>query len=555
MSDIQTVWNANTKKPSSYDNTYKNSEADVCRLIEDPGVQKRIQFDELSLPLADNRRNLQGAEGTATASTYLGSAYPIIRINDAYIARDDIKSMTLESSGFVPTISLSLEFKTTEFINRHLPKDGDMLSLYISVNSSGVKYLRNDFVITSCSSSVKNSIRNKVSIRGKMFVPRIDSIQNSMGIIGTSKYVFKDIAKQFGLGFAYNDSADTNDYMNWICCKQSIPSFLEDVINHSWKDGIDFYKMWIDLYYNLCFVNVNKFLLAPETSENNIDVTYLTNTLNFLETIKDPNAENQKIGWKIFSNNTSFSNTPFFIDKWSPINNSSAISMNYGYESDSYVYIHNQKVYEEDPSTCYNISNNVPNYDQTKVDTHILLRGRGRWEEGQNPDDDKRRVNYDFTHTYIDSNWCGVEYVMGEEDRGTKNTNNWSGNVHPNYGHAPFHNMINNIELDKLYIVIECPGLCLQVMRGEKVPVWLFYPNHLDYALNNQPKNDDIVSPTNKFYSGFYIVDSIEYTYKPSKGERVGYRTRLTLKRREWPTPEPILKTEEVFENADNNDA
>ena len=106
-------------------------------------------------------------------------------------------------------------------------------------------------------------------------------------------------------------------------------------------------------------------------------------------------------------------------------------------------------------------------------------------------------------------------------------------------------------ELDKMYIEIECPGLCLQVMRGEKVPVYLIYASVLDTTINNDPKNDDIVSKTNKFYSGWYIVDSIEYSYKIKGDSTEGYRTKLVLKRREWPTPEPVIKDEQLYNEED----
>ena len=47
----------------------------------------------------------------------------------------------------------------------------------------------------------------------------------------------------------------------------------------------------------------------------------------------------------------------------------------------------------------------------------------------------------------------------------------------------------------------------------------------------------------NRFYSGYYIVDSVEYTYKPPSGDNVSsYTTHFVLKRREWPTPEAIAK-------------
>lgn len=545
MSDLKAIWVNNMKTPASYEKEYQNTSAKITRLVEDPEIKKRIEFDEISLQEDQHTTNLD--RGSYPVYTVLGSDYPIIRINDAFIAKADIKSMTISSIGFVPTISLDLDLKTTEFVNRHIPKDGDMISTYVQVNTSALNYLRNDFIVTSCSSSIKNSQHHKVHLEGKMFIPRFDTIQGCFGVIGTAKDVFKEVAKTYGLGFAYNDEDDTNDYMNWICCKQTIPNFLQEVISHTWKDGKDFYKTWVDLYYNICFVNMNKFLLSTESTEEDLDYTFKTTVMNYFETQLDDVKNETKKVIKIFSNEGSFRDSPFFITSWRPINNSNIISFNYGYESDSFAFIHNQGIYENDPEDCFNVSQNIPNYDETKLDDHIIFRGRGRWEEGSQPDDDLRRVNYDFVNNYIDSTWCGVEYVMSEEDARHDDNTQWSGNVHPNYPHAPYHNMINNKELDKMYIEVEVAGLCLQVMRGEKIPVYLIYPTLLDSAINRSEKNEDVYSKTNKFYSGFYIVDSIEYRYKDIKGEFSNFTTRMVLKRREWPTPEPV-QGEELYD-------
>ena len=45
----------------------------------------------------------------------------------------------------------------------------------------------------------------------------------------------KELAKKFGLGFAYNDFDDTDDFMNWIQCRESTQTFIENVMRHSWK--------------------------------------------------------------------------------------------------------------------------------------------------------------------------------------------------------------------------------------------------------------------------------------------------------------------------------
>ena len=537
-SDVKTIWVNNLKKPASYDTNFQNTSAKITRLVEDPAIKKRIEFDEISLQEDQHVPNL---EASYPVYTVLGSDYPIIRINDALVAKADIGEMVVSSEGFVPTISLTLNFKTTEFMNRHMPKDGDMISTYMQVNTKALNYLRNDFIVTSCSSNIKKGKQsNTVFLEGKMFIPKIYSMQPTFAVIGTSKDVFKEVAKEYGLGFAYNDPEDTNDYMDWICCKQKLPDFLNDVISHSWKDGIDFYKTWIDLYYNVCFVNMNKFLLSSESTENDLDYTFRTIVTNFYETQKDKTTENPEKIIKIFSNEDSFKDSPFYIKNWKPINNSSDISLSYGYESDSFAFVHNQKVYEGDSENCFNVSQNVPNFDENKVNDHIILRGRGKWEEGKNPVDDLRRVNYDFVNQYITSTWCGVEYVMSEEDAKNKDNTQWAGNVHPNYPHAPYHNKINNMELNKMYIEIECPGLCLQVMRGEKIPVYIIYQTTMDAAINRAEKNQDVYSKTNKFYSGFYIVDSISYVYKNKKDAFSNYTTKMILKRREWPTPEPV---------------
>ena len=79
---------------------------------------------------------------------------------------------------------------------------------------------------------------------------------------------------------------DTNDFQNWICCNDSIESFVNTVTSHSWKDGTSFYNTWIDFYYNLCYVNVNKFLLSGENTEDELDYTFNSNTTIMNEVIE-----------------------------------------------------------------------------------------------------------------------------------------------------------------------------------------------------------------------------------------------------------------------------
>ena len=171
-----------------------------------------------------------------------------------------------------------------------------------------------------------------------------------------------------------------------------------------------------------------------------------------------------------------------------------------------------------------------------------MLRGRTTYDAGENPTDEQARVNYDYIGTYTTAEWTGVEYTMSENDK-NKGSNQWSGNVHKNYNRAPYHNSQNFSEIGKIYLDVECEGLNLQIMKGERIPVLIGFTNSIENDMYNAATKDDMPSIINRFYSGYYIVDSITYSYEPMSGRRVSpYTTRFILKRREWPTPEAIIK-------------
>ena len=536
-----TVWNIDTTAPATYtENPYDNN-SNLVRLIEDPKIKKDIRFDELSL----SENGGTSTNGGSQLNT-VGNDYPIIRINDMVLGKDDIQSMLISSKGFLPTIELSLKFANTALISKNMPKDGDMVSVFVRTNTSAINYLRNDFIINHVDSNVSSkSANNTVFLRGELFIEGFTSNNNTFGIIGTSKDVMKEIAKKFKMGFAYNDADDMDDLQNWLCCFSSPQVFIEDVTRHSWKNNMSFFKSWVDLYYNLCFVNVNKFLSSDENPEDEIDLTFFSSTvaLNDLTSSNDK-PDNAKPFLKVFSNFDSFKGSSFYISKWHPVNRSNSLSS--GYSNIIHSFTHNQNVYIENKDNCEDTLIVNPVYDASKLDSYIILRGRAKYDENANPDNEQARVNYSMQNTYINHIWSGVEYKMDKDENSSSN-NTWSGNVHHNYHNAAYQNEINDIELNKLYIEVVCDGLCLQVMRGERVPVFLKYNTPLDK--NISPDDPGF----NRFYSGYYIVDSIEYKYNGKvKTGYSSFSTIMSLKRREWPTPEAIKS--DSNDNPDSSD-
>lgn len=535
---METIWNNPTTTPASYVDTTNITLPNIVRLVEDPSIVKEIEFDEISIEYQGVERNQGGEADHLKIAT---SQYPIIRINDKVFNYINIVNMRISCESFIPTIDLVLTITGDSFQDKDLPKDGDIISTFMRTSTDALNYLRNDFVITDCDfKNKKSSSTNRLSVSGKMFIPGIESNYNTFGIIGTSKDVCKEIAKAFHIGFSYNDEDNTKDFQNWICAG-SAEDFIKNVTSHAWKDNESFYKTWIDLYYDLCFVNVNKFLLSG--GEEEIDLTFASRT-DLYQGVTDLSGETKddaKLALKVFTNMHGFKNSPFYIFKWE-ISNNSGISINDGYAVESYTFINNQNLYEssEDHESCFSTLTNITSYDQSKLDSHIILRGRTTYNEMTG--EKMARVNRNVQQLYVKKQWTGIEHTLDDDvNTSDKNNNSWSGNVNKNYNRAPSHNSMNLKELDKMYLTIYVDGLCLQVMKGEKVPVLIEHDMGSISRINDDTMYSD--DNVNKMYSGFYIVDSLEYVYT---GKDIGndktspYTTILTLKRREWPTPENI---------------
>lgn len=539
------IWSNPQTTPASYVQVDNTSVPNIVRLVEDPEIEKHIDFDEVSV-------EYQGAKSADGASSIKqedisGTVYPIIRINDIVMSEDNIRYCEIKSEGFIPTIILELKFYNELFTAKDMPKDGDILSFFVKSSTDALNYLRDDFIITKCEGNDLGERTTKVSlyIEGKLFLQGMESMGNLYGCIGSSKKVIRETAKKFGLGFSYNDSDDTDDIQNWIC-KGSAVDFIKSVTEHSWKDNTSFFKSWVDLYYDLCFVNVNKFLLSTENSEDDVDITFNSITTEFQRLIHLPSDKNNALlSIKVLSNDVNTKGTPFYIRSWTPITNTS-LSTTYGYSEISNVFYHNQGLFGKAKDNCVNVTNNIPAYDPAKTDTYMIMRGRASYDPLMNPEYEQARANHAYADEYVKFAWDGVAYVMADDDKNhIDNNNTWSGNVHKNYNRAPGHNYINNIELDKMYITVNLDGLCLQIMRGERIPIVIYHEGNLHPSALGST-NPNMPDRINRMYSGFYIIDSITYTYNGKlKDGQSRYTTTVNLKRREWPTPEMIVKDNE----------
>lgn len=515
--------NAPTKSP----NSSQEGAARIWNVFE-----STIVLDELSVPQEN-----QGEGSNQKVEDLVSTEFPLIKINDYFVSKGEIDSFTIDSADKIPKITLSLSFPNELFLSKNMPKDGDIISVAIRSKTELLKPIRNDYVITGVVSNKRNTNSPGVismTFFGELFIPGWNSYLGDSSEKGTSMEILKRSAELLGLGFNTNET-ETDDKQIWLMCN-SPAGFIDEVNNRAWKDEKSFFDWWVDIYYNLNFVNVQKQLLA---SEETIDEAALIGNVP-IEYWWGSGEDNTVGTAKVFSNYIGFRTSSFFIRNWRPINNSSQITFTYGTSLTCTFFEHNNILYEDPEAQKYWELETPPDYDVNKIDSHILLRGRATWDPSIN-DNEPARANYNYIELYKRAPWLGIQYTISNPD---DDNTQWTGNHHRNYMRARIHNVINMVELDKLNVEVEVQGINLNIIRGDKLPIVLIKKDRMEALLIQE----DFDSPEviDFFYSGWYYVKGFNLSWTSGGDGDIlnSFSQSFILTRREWPAPVPTGKRE-----------
>ena len=77
-----------------------------------------------------------------------GQSFPIIRINDYYVAASEIMAFEIETIGFIPIARLSIKSTNNHLLKNDTIKEGDKMSVFCAPGHGMIKSLRCDFLIT-----------------------------------------------------------------------------------------------------------------------------------------------------------------------------------------------------------------------------------------------------------------------------------------------------------------------------------------------------------------------------------------------------------------------
>ena len=503
-------------------------------------IDPKIKVDKITQQDTESKKAKEDASETIDPaintknSSRWGAYIPLIMVNTSRFDQDQITNMALDLSSHIPTISLALNDSEGK-LSLDAPTDGDVISLYLKPpDDDNQRPIRIDFDIMDITGSPKSQT---YSFRGIMKIPGFLAERCKSFPKGNSFDQLQTICEDVKLGFASNETS-TDDSMTRICAFDTYEHFVKKTMSSVYKDDDSFFTWYIDPYYYLCMVNVNKqFDLEDKTEQVNISMTSPASGGYNQEDTKDSVK-----GSLVLTNRADRIGTNVYIESWSPNNNSAAVWIKNGYKRYSQ--------YLDIDET------GKPEYVSTFVDP---LTTPGAESEQILP---KGRKGDDSYKSQVKYKWLGKQSID---------------NVHPNYIFSSLLNFQNMQEMDKTSIDVELAGMNFYLYRYMRIPIIIYENSAKDPTRMEKLKDRDTALGEDKGYgktpdttedvgggresesnggdtdgsskdriggdprdqiknehvSGYYVINTIKYTYSAPGPVKM----RLNLIRREWNIP------------------
>jgi hypothetical protein len=477
-------------------------------------IEPTIVLDELAIvDVESGTDNSNGAKIKEPPSKF-ANVIPIIRINQYDVQGDRLEMFEIDCTGFYPTCRFSFFDRDGMFTARHFPKDGDIIQIFIrsAGQETTFKPIRIDFTIEDIKplgGGGSTDTASQLMVEGRMHIPGLFTEKVEYQI-GTSWDTLLSTAEGLTLGFASNVDL-TEDSQTWTNPYDTSMKFIQDIVANSYLDDDSFFTAYIDPYYYLTLVEVNR--LFGQERDLETSLAYSQNAGDAMGS-GDP-ADAEAPNPYMLSNMVQMQGKAGYISKYQQVNQSGQVSKDNGYKRYTQFFDLNSKEF---------VSEFV---DPIVGDTPGMTPAtKGRLVDGEVEGPRNEQVKYKYLGTQGD-------------------------NVHPNYMYSAILNYQNLVEVNKFGMTIELDMINPAIWRYSRM-----YCQILEFGQNvkevlTAPSNDpntpsgtqrrqetpdnvgnDISSDNgviNEYLTGFYVITGIEYILT----QPGGLRQRLHLRRRE----------------------
>jgi len=452
-------------------------------------------------------------------SKTLGALFPLVQIRNIRIDYEHLSYFELDMYDKIPKLLLSFKDVLGKF-NIESPMDGDIISIYLKApDIKSERPIRIDFDILDVDS---DPVSKTFSVQGIMKIPKIFKEVCEGLDKNTSFEHLLSTAEKLQIGFASNVTS-TTDAMSRIIPYITYEQFIKETVAYSYSDDKSFFDWYIDPFYYLCFVNVNKQIT---TELEPMDVT-ITSASNWGAAPSFDDVKDSYTGPLVLTNDPRKAEFNVYISNWSIKSSFASKWIKNGYRR--IIQFFDIDEINKDTEYLNNISVESLTTEGSEK-SFILMKGKS----GDN-----------FYKEQCKYKWMGKQNAVSV-----------GGAVHDNYVYANVLNFQNNQDLTKMNLSVIVNGLNLNIYKYMSIPVHIYESgsekiNKLkqrdkdlgeddNIKVEEQPDviKEDLGKNTsdmilNKFVSGNYIVTGLSYVY--SKGKII--RTKLQLSRREWSIP------------------
>ena len=456
----------------------------------------------------------------------IGAFEPFILCNGVQVKRVNIESFEIELSGNVPRCSVSFT-DLGAFKVDSMPRDGDFFTILLnSKHQETFKSIHMDFDIIEVNSSADAPDvegNSEISLEGIAKIPRLFGEDCQVLDSDTSLAHLEKIARDLELGLATNVES-TDDKQARIQAYETFLDFIKSIVEDSYISDDAFAKWYIDQYYYLTYVDINKIFNSknPKLDEVMSVLTSFTNSEAQRRQAEDTTDSDNIQVPLILTNHLELTGLSCYIRDFEIVNNSSKISLKAGNSRNVQIYDNNSEKGERFQEFTIE-----PLTTEELTELEEPLKGNRKDERY------KDQVKYKY---------------MGRQNAGDDGL----GNTHANAAFTKLHRKQNQMELEKMKLKCTVEGFNPSLYKFSKVPVVIYHydktkieaeqmaDHHREKAgLTERPHKagkpeadpNEVSQMMDKFLSGFYVIENIDYKYDKEEG----MLTYFTLLRREWP--------------------
>lgn len=356
--------------------------------------------------------------------------FPLVIINNELsgntISPELITYVKLFNNKFLPEIEMLCTDNAGVLMDGLFPFDGDIiLSIFVKSTIEDTYPIRMDFRILEFNPIQTDVIEGEKTflIKGILDVAKLHYTEFEAFNKSTSFNVLQNLSKRIGLGFASNID-NTDDNMTWINPAITNLEFIQHVTKRAYISDETFVWSFIDFYYNLNFVDIEK-----ELGDNPTELQSLSTSFNDGE---------ERLVEQYLSMSKNLSSINKFIKQYNINNRSFKANLESGYRYSS---------------RWFNKSENTIE--------HVITR--------ENETNNQNLTQLITDDEISDRNWDGT--FIGKID---------TDNVHQNYHIALTLNSFNIEKLHKLTMTVSLPLVNFEVKRFQNILV-----DVVDIDINN----------------------------------------------------------------------